>query len=139
MSIATWSQSLLYVLQNNGHGPEQITLASVQDPTDCETVLDTARRTAALAAWPVVEMSAKDLSHSEQLPKHGYLIINAGSGKLAPQVSAAVAAFQHLVRADLQVALLVLGAPKVIQALRREPALGWLSRTCPLDVFRSSQ
>lgn len=38
----------------------------------------------------------------------------------------AVAAFQHLVTADLPVALLVVASPKAIQALRREPALGWL-------------
>ncbi|MDQ1053059.1 hypothetical protein QE394_000987 [Arthrobacter sp. SORGH_AS 212] len=137
MSLTEWADDLAYTLKNSGHGMEQITLASVKDPKGDELVLDTARRTAAVAGWPVIEMSVKDLRRAEGLPRHGYLIINAGSGRLAPEVPAAVAVFQHLVGEDLQVALLVLGAPKVIQALRREPALGWLSRTCPLDVVSS--
>ncbi|NSX37132.1 hypothetical protein HTS88_12020 [Pseudarthrobacter oxydans] len=137
MSLTEWADDLAYTLRNSGHGMEQITLASVEDPKSGELVIETARRTAALSGWPVIEISAKDLRQAAQLPRHGYIIVNAGSGRLAPEVPTAVAAFQHLVGEDLQVALLVLGAPKVIQALRREPALGWLSRTFPLDVLSS--
>jgi hypothetical protein len=137
MSLTEWADDRAYTLKNSGHGMEQITLASVEDPKSDELVLDTARRTAALAGSPVIEISAEDLRRAEPLPRHGYLIIRAGSGQLAPEVPGAVAAFQHLVGEDLQVALLVLGAPKVIQALRQEPALGWLSRTFPLDVLSS--
>lgn len=134
MSLTEWADDLAYTLKNSGHGMEQITLASAEDPEGRALVLNTARRTAALAGWPVIEISAKDLRRAAQLPKHGYLIVNAGSRRLVPEVPTAVAAFQHLIGEDLQVALLVLGTPKVIQELRREPALGWLSRTFPLDV-----
>lgn len=56
------------------------------------------------------------------------LVIQGGSRRFAPEMVQAVAAFQHLVTADLPVALLVVARPKAIQSLRREPALGWLSR-----------
>lgn len=76
----------------------------------------------------------EDLKKLEVLPGRGHLIIRAGSARLAPEVAVAVAAFQHLVSEDLRVALLVLGTPKIIRALRREPALEWLSRACPVNV-----
>jgi hypothetical protein len=138
MGLTEWADDLAYTLKNSGHGMEQITLASAEDPDGCAVILETARRVAAAAGWPVIELSAKDLKGAEQLPRCGYLIIRTGSGKLAPEVPVAVAAFQHLISEDLQVALLVLGPPKVIRALRREPALGWLHRTFPLEV-RSSR
>ncbi|ABK02111.1 hypothetical protein Arth_0713 [Arthrobacter sp. FB24] len=59
----------------------------------------------------------------------GYLVIPGGSRRLTPELIQAVSAFQHLVTSDLPVALLVVTRAKAIQSLRREPALGWLSRT----------
>ena len=73
MSLTEWADDLAYTLKKSGHGMEQITLASVEDPKSDELVLDTARRTAALAGWPVIEISAEDLRRAEPLPRHGYL------------------------------------------------------------------
>ena len=47
MSLTEWADDLADTLNNSGHGMEQITLASVEDPKSGELVLDTARRTAA--------------------------------------------------------------------------------------------
>lgn len=134
MSLTEWADDLAYTLKNSGHGMEQITLASAEDPEDCALILETARKVAAAAGRPVTELSPKDLRELQSLPRHGYLIIHAGSDGLPHEVPTAVAAFQHLVGEDLQVALLVLGTPKVIRTLRREPGLGWLSRAWPVNV-----
>lgn len=134
MSVIEWASDLAYCLKQSGHGLEQISLASAEDAEGSALVLQTARRVAAAAGWPVIELYGEDLRELEALPRRGYLIIHAGSGKLPPEVPAAVAAFQHLVGEDLEVALLVLGTPNVIRRLRREPGLDWLSRAWPLNV-----
>lgn len=134
MSLAAWAEDLAYTLKNSGHGPEQITLASADSSQCGGIILATARKTAKDAGWPVTELAVEDLRALQRLPEYGYLIIHAGTTALAPEVTDAVAAFQHLVTRDLQVALLVLATPEVIRLLRREPALGWLSRACPVSV-----
>jgi hypothetical protein len=138
MSLTGWADDLAYTLKNSGHGLEQITLATAKDPEGFALILDAARGAATEAGWPVIELSGKDLRKPKTLPRSGYLIIQAGPAKLAPEVPGAVAAFQHLVGEDLQVALLVLGTPKVIRLLRREPALGWLSRAWPVHIPSST-
>lgn len=128
MRAAEWESGLAYTLKNSGHGLEQITLASAGDAAGAELIVETARRTATNAGWPVTEISVTDLRRLQQLPELGYLIIRAGTNRLTPEVALAVSAFQHLVSKDLHVALLIVASPKVIRSLRREPALGWLSR-----------
>lgn len=128
MTADEWAEGLAYTLQNSGHGPEQITLASATDEAGYERILKTARRVAEDAGWPVIELSVEDLRRNYRLPESGYLVIQGGTGRLAPELVSAVAAFQHLVRDDRPVALLVVASPKAIQFLRREPAFGWLSR-----------
>lgn len=135
VSVSEWASDLAYCLEQSGHGLEQITLASAEDAEASALVLQTARQVATAAGWPVIELWAEGLRELEALPRRGYLIIHAGSGKVPPEVAAAVAAFQHLVGEDLEVALLVLGTPKVIRRLRREQGLGWLSRAWPLNVL----
>lgn len=90
--------------------------------------METARQIAKHAGWPIINLSVEDLRRDYRLPERGYLVIQGGNRRLAPEFVPAVAAFQHLVAADLPVALLVVAGPKAIQSLRREPALGWLSR-----------
>ncbi len=114
--------------KNSGHGPEQITLASTADEAGSGRILETAERIAKDAGWPIINVSVEDLRRDYRLPERGYLVIQGGTRRLAPELVQAVAAFQHLVTADLPVALLVVARPKAIQSLRREPALGWLSR-----------
>ena len=127
-TIAEWAEGLAYALKNSGHGPEQITLASTADEAGSKRILETAERIARDAGWPVIYLSVEDLRTDYRLPERGYLVIQGGSRRLAQELVQAVAAFQHLVSADLPVALLVVAQPKAIQSLRREPALGWLSR-----------
>lgn len=128
MTDAEWTEGLAYTLKHSGHGPEQITLASVADEAGCERVLDTVRRIAHDAGWQVINLSVEELRRDYRLPERGYLIIKGRSRRFAPELVSAVAAFQHLVTRDLPVALLVIASPQAIQSLRREPALGWLSR-----------
>jgi hypothetical protein len=128
MTAAEWAEGLACTLKNSGHGPEQITLASVADEAGYERVLDAVRRTAEDAGWQVINLSVEELRRDYRLPERGYLIIKGRSSRLAPEFVSAVAAFQHLVTRDLPVALLVVASPQAIQSLRREPAFGWLSR-----------
>lgn len=128
MTAAEWAEGLAYTLHNSGHGPEQITLASAADLAGSERILDTARRIAKDAGWPIINLSVEDLRRDYRLPERGYLVIQGGNRRLAPELVQAVAAFQHLVTADLPVSLLVVATPKAIQSLRRVLALGWLSR-----------
>lgn len=128
MTAGEWAEGLSYTLKNSGHGPEQITLASASDKAGFERILKTARRVAEDAGWPVIELSVENLRRNYRLPEGGYLVIQGGKGRLAPELVSAVAAFQHLVRDDLPVALLVVASPRAIHSLRSEPALGWLSR-----------
>lgn len=132
-TTAEWAEGLAYCLKNSGHGPEQITLASAVDEASSKRILETARRVAGVAGWPVVLLSVQGLRQDYRLQERGYLVIESGSPRLAPELVQAVAAFQHLVTADLPVALLVVARPKAIQALRREHALGWLSRADSLN------
>lgn len=128
MRASEWADGLAYTLRNSGHGPEQITLASAEDSAGYERILATARRTVGEAGWLVIDLSVEDLRREYRLPERGYLVIQGGNRRLAPELVQAVAAFQHLVTADLPVALLVVASPKAIQVLRKEPALGWLCR-----------
>lgn len=128
MTAAEWAEGLAYTLKNSGHGPEQITLASAEDEAGFERILETARRIAADAGWQVINLCIEDLKRDYRLPKSGYLVLQSATSPLPPELVSAVATFQHLVRDDLPVALLVVASPKAILALRREPALGWLSR-----------
>jgi hypothetical protein len=50
------------------------------------------------------------------------------SSRLRPGVPILVAAWQHLVRRNLPVGLLVLGSPAGIETLRGHPAMGFISR-----------
>lgn len=81
-----------------------------------------------LSGAAVINLLVDDLRRDYRLPERGYLVIQGGNRRLAPELVQAVAAFQHLVTADLPVALLVVATPEAILSLRREPALGWLSR-----------
>lgn len=128
MTAGEWAEGLSYTLKNSGHGPEQITLASASDQPGLKRILETAGRIAGDAGWQIVDLSIDDLRQDYRPPERAYLVIQSQNDRLAPEMIQAVAAFQHLVTADLPVALLVVASPKAIQALRREPALGWLSR-----------
>jgi hypothetical protein len=128
MTAGEWAEGLSYTLKNSGHGPEQITLASASDQPGFRRILETARRIAGDAGWQIIDLSVEDLRRDYRLPERGYLVIQSQNNRLAPEMVQAVATFQHLVTADLPVALLVVASPKAIRSLCREPALGWLSR-----------
>lgn len=105
-----------------------------------ERILETARQIAKHAGWPIINLSVEDLRRDYRLPERGYLVIQGGNRRLAPEFVQAVAAFQHLVAADLPVALLVVAGPKAIQSLRREPALDGSAGPRPLaNLARRNQ
>ncbi|MET3143488.1 UNVERIFIED_ORG: hypothetical protein ABIB13_003224 [Arthrobacter sp. UYEF2] len=125
MRADEWSENLAYCLQNAGHGPEQITLGSATDQAGAELILAKARQAAADAGWTVIELMPEE---APVLPESGYLIAYGGMDTNTASWAATADRFQLLVRRDLPVALLVVATSEGIQELRRQPALGWLSR-----------
>lgn len=126
MRANEWAEDLSYCLRNGGHGPEQVTLATARDQAAADLIVETARQAAADAGWTVIDLSPEI---APVLPESGYLIAYfGGGGTNAAEWAPTIDRFQLLVRRDLAVALLVVATPEGIQELRRQPALGWLSR-----------
>jgi hypothetical protein len=126
---AEWAIELAETLAHRGHGLAQITVASYRGPAGRDEVIAIARRAGATAGWPVYELSATHITEEpSQLQETGFLILRDIDVPLPMSVPILVGAFQHLVRRDLPVGLLVVGTTRGISALRKNPSVGFLSR-----------
>lgn len=129
MNDAEWAAELADTLAHRGHGLAQITVASYKNSVGRDEVIETAKNVAATTGWPVYELSAMRVDPDPSiLPDTGFVVLRDVDMPLPTAVPVLVGAFQLLVQRDLPVALLVIGTIRGIRALRRNPAMGFLSR-----------
>lgn len=129
ISDAEWAMELAETLQNGGHGLAQITVGSYESTTGRDQIIAPAKNAAELAGWPLLELSARDVTADPSiLLEAGFTILREVDSPLPVAVPVLIGAFQHLVQRDLPVALLVVGTVQGVRAMRRHPGLGFLSR-----------
>jgi hypothetical protein len=81
------------------------------------------------AGWHLYEIDARrTVGDPSLLEDAGYGILREIRTPLREEVVVLIGAFQHLVQRSLPVGMLAVGSPAGIQALRRHPGLGFLSR-----------
>lgn len=129
MNVGEWGMKLTESLADGPGAPALLTLAQCRDATASDEVTDMARHAVNAAGWPLYELAADQIGGTRLPPQEtGFLILRDVVAPLPPGVSILVAAFQHLVRRGQPVGLLVMGTTDGIDALRRHPAMGFLSR-----------
>lgn len=129
MNAAEWGRELTESLEDGPGAPALLTLAPCADATASDEVIDMARQAVTAAGWPLYELTADQIGSPPLPPQEGgFLILRDVVGPLPTEVPILVAAFQHLVRRGRPVGLLVVGSADGIDALRRHPAMGFLSR-----------
>lgn len=124
-----WATELAETLAHRSHGLAQITVASYRNSAGRDAVIETAKNGAAMAGWPVCEISATKADPDPLiLPEKGSVVLRDVDIPLPEAVPVLVGAFQLLVQRDLPVVLLVVGTRRGIKALRLHPSLGFLGR-----------
>jgi hypothetical protein len=116
-------------LTHSGHGLAQMTVAGFRDAAYRDEIIEAARTVTAAAGWQLYELSATSVEPDPSvLPEAGFVILCDVEAPLPMAVPVLIGAFQHLVRRDLPVGLLVVATTRGIRALRRHSGLGFLSR-----------
>lgn len=112
------------------------TVATHKTATTGAEVIETARNVVAGAGLPIIEVDARTVAADPGLlpSEAGYVILHDVELPLRSAVPVLIGGFQHLVRQKLHVGMLVIGSPAAIRELRREPSMGFLSRSEALDV-----
>jgi hypothetical protein len=129
MNLAEWGEQLTESLADGPGAPALLTLAPCRDTAAGDGVMEMARRAVTAAGWPLYENTADQIGGTPLPPQEtGFLILRDVVAPLPPELPTVVAAFQHLVRRGRPVGLLVVGSADGIDALRRHPAMGFLSR-----------
>ncbi|MEJ1193164.1 hypothetical protein [Pseudarthrobacter sp. CCNWLW207] len=116
-------------LAHYGHGLAQMTVASYKDAAGRDAVIETAKSVAAMAGWPVYELSVMNVEPDPSvLTETGLVVLRDVDVPIPTALPVLVGAFQLLVQRDLPVVLLVVGTTRGIKALRLHPGMGFLSR-----------
>jgi hypothetical protein len=129
MDAAEWAHELAYSLSVGPGTPSLLTIATCAGPAASRKVIETAKRVVGEAGWPVYELVAREVAPDPALLReNGFLILRDVRQPLSPSVPVLIGLFQLHIRRNLHVGLLIVGSPSGIKALRRHPALGFLSR-----------
>lgn len=76
LNAAEWGLELADTLAHRGHGLAQITMACYKDPAARDQILTQGKDVAAVAAWPVCEISAMDADADPFiLPEAGFIVL----------------------------------------------------------------
>ncbi|BBE22599.1 hypothetical protein MN0502_14820 [Arthrobacter sp. MN05-02] len=127
MGAAAWAEDLAESLNAGRGGPSSLTVGTGADTEAIERIVDTARKVAEAAGYPVHELSALNVTGDPRiLPEDGFIILRDVRRSLPVAVPVLVGAYQHLVRRGLRVGMLVVGSPAGIKALRRHPGMDFL-------------
>lgn len=129
MDTAEWGLELTDTLTHSGHGLAQVTVATFRDVAYRDEIIEAAMTVTAAVGWPLYELSARSVEPDPAvLPESGFVILRDVDAPLPMSVPVLIGAFQHLVRRDLPVGLLVVATTRGVRALRLHPGLGFLSR-----------
>lgn len=109
--------------------PSLLTIATCTGPAATREVVETAKRVVGEAGWPVYQLAAREVTPDPSLLRpSGFLILRDVRQPLGTAVPVLIGAHQLNISRGLPVGLLIVGSPAGIKALRRHPALGFLSR-----------
>lgn len=136
LTLQEWSEELAEALATGPGAWAMMTVATCRDASAGAEVIEAARKVVNAAGLPIHELDARWVDADPGLLPSGaaYIILHDVGLPLRVAVPVLIGGFQHLVRRELLVGILVIGSPAGIRALRRDPSMGFISRAEVLHV-----